>query len=75
MNPSSRNNHGVTLAQIDLDDLVDHVAEPCMTLYFASRPAFVGSKIGRSWAYEEEGLGENIIMLDDVLRGDKPSIP
>jgi hypothetical protein len=33
MDPPSGNNHSVTLAQINLGDLVDHVAKPCMTLY------------------------------------------
>ena len=75
MNPPSRNNHSVTLGQINLGDLVDHVAKPCMTLYLASRPAFVCGKISGRGAYEEEGLGENINKLDDDIKGDKPSIP
>ena len=75
MNPPSGNNHSVTLAQINLGDLVDHVTKPCMTLYLASGPAFVCSKISDRGAYEEEGLGENINKLDDDIGGDKPSIP
>ncbi len=65
MNPPSGNNHCVTLAQINLRDLVDHVAKPCMALYLASGPAFVCGKISGRGAYEEEGLGENINKLDD----------
>jgi hypothetical protein len=65
VDPPSGNNHSVTLAQINLDDLVDHVAKPCMTLYLASRPAFVRGKISGRGAYEEKGLGENINKLDD----------
>ncbi len=75
MNPPSGNNHSVTLAQFNLGDLVNHVAKPGMTLYLASRPAFVCGKIGGRGAYEEEGLGENINKLDDEIGGDKPSIP
>ncbi len=56
MDPSGGNYHCVTLRQINPGDLVDHVTEPCMVLYLASGPAFVGSKIGGGGAYEEEGL-------------------
>jgi hypothetical protein len=59
MDPPSGNNHSVTLAQINLGDLVDQIAKPCMTLYLASRPAFVCGKICDRGAYEEEGLGES----------------
>lgn len=75
MNPPSGNNHGVTLAQINPGDLVNQVAKPCMTLYLASRPAFVCRKISGRGAYEEEGLGENINKLSDDIGGDRPSIP
>lgn len=75
MNPPSGNNHSVTLAQVNLGDLVDHVAKPCMTLYLASGPAFVCGKISGRGAYEEEGLRENINKADGNMGGDKPSTP
>lgn len=56
MNPSSGDDHCVALRQINPGDFVDHVAKPCMILYLASGPAFVGSKIYSSGTYEEEGL-------------------
>lgn len=67
MDPPSGNNHSVALAQINLGDLVDHVAKPCMTLYLTSGPAFVCGKISSRGAYEEEGLGENIYKPDDDI--------
>lgn len=56
MNPSGGNDHCVTLRQVNPGNFVDHVSKPCMILYLASGPAFVGSKIGGGRAYEEEGL-------------------
>ena len=56
MNPSSGDDHCITLRQINPGDFVNHVTKPCMILYLASGPAFVGSKICSSGAYEEEGL-------------------
>jgi len=65
VDPPSGNNHSVTLAQINLDDLVDHVAKPCMTLNLASRPALICGKISGRGAYEKKGLEENINKIDD----------
>jgi hypothetical protein len=68
MNPPGGNNHSVALAEVNLGDLVDHVAKPRMTLYLASGPAFVCGKISGRGAYEEEGLENiNINKLDDDI--------
>ena len=79
MDPPCRDNHRVALSQINLGDLIHHVAKPSMTLYLASGPAFIGYKISRGGAYEEEGLRTSITKLDgrERLRKNekKPSIP
>jgi hypothetical protein len=59
--------------QIHFDDLVDHVAKPCVTLNLTSRPALVGSKISGSRAYKEERLEEMIIKLARLLGNAEPS--
>jgi hypothetical protein len=59
--------------QIYFDDLVDHVAKPCVTLDLASRPTFVGSKISGSGAYKEERLEEMITKLAKSLGKVEPS--
>jgi len=57
MNPSSRNDHCVAFPQINLNDFVDHVTQPCMSLYLAPGPTFIGSKVCGGRTYKEERLG------------------
>jgi hypothetical protein len=71
MDPPCRDNHRMTLPQINLGDPIHHVTKPSITLYLASGPAFIGNKISRGGAYEEEGLRMGITKLDERLRDDQ----
>lgn len=67
--PTRRNDHCIPHGQLDLDDLVHKVTQPCMVLDFRARPTLVGGEISGCGFDEVEHLGNQAGQEMHVAHG------